>query len=1041
MTPLEKAQVLHPFICQQFGYEVVGYSDEMSGMRAMLNTLKDQRAEAWEITPSGLSTYADSLHRRVLDAGISDDTLACYDLNIVELTQSIGLDTPERSWKPFQYLALLFTEYYLDRYFTDPDALLTDLNRFCIDQGKNLSSYKARDLRMLAVQSATGSGKTLLLHANIKQYMHYLHRAGQQHSFNKIILVTPDERMSEQHLRELKESGFETRLFSADRQDLFGHSGTSVEIIDLHKLDDKAGVKRVAVESFEENNLVLVDEGHLGTTGKKWRDMRAKLARNGFTFEYSATFNQAVSGQQDMCASYGKSLIYDYSYGRFYADGYGKDYNIRNLPEIDGLVSQSYLLACLLQFYQQRLLYDEKRLEWRDYNLAAPLLVFLGNTVTADNKRLAGESESDVTHIVRFLAWVMTGAPEVKKKIGAIIREDKNDGLVDSNGNSIFANAFPKLKGQDHDQIFQGLQTHLFNGSGSLKIVHSTLADEIQLRAGDAEPFGVINVGDTSGLFKKLSDAGDSNVRAEKSAFHEALFNNVDTQSSRVTTVIGAQKFAAGWNSWRVSTMGLLNVGQGQGPQIIQMFGRGVRLKGKDMTLKRHTALGGEISDLRILETLNIFGVRANYMAQFRDYLAKNDIAADRETVTLCVTSNFGKVKEKGLKVLRLQEGKDFNKSEVRVKRGENSGDNETVKMSLFRPVETIISRESGNINVDNGTPSCLKIADFVPDLLNKRRIYEVALERKRINKWDNLEISHTDIDYFLSHNDWFDLEAPVNTFDQGDICRRIQRAHELIIDLIDKYFAKLHRRQKSAWEAQHMELVELAEEDDNFIYNYEISVDKKKEAFIKDLDVLISKLRAEETYSSIFDIGSLNKAFHGYQPLLYNKHDSKPEISVRPVRLNKGEFEFVQLIQELVEGGDKPFEELFVLRNLSRGRGVGFFDDYGGYFPDFIIWLLKGDSQHILFVDPKGLTHLGNNERQKFDLHQKIKELEVNNFSNVNLHSYIWSVTPIEKIPNLSGTPTKEDLTDRGIYLKDEGINGLREMFGDAINIDMNNP
>ena len=35
--------------------------------------------------------------------------------------------------------------------------------------------------------------------------------------------------------------------------------------------------------------------------------------------------------------------------------------------------------------------------------------------------------------------------------------------------------------------------------------------------------------------------------------------------------------FIAGWNSWRVSTMGLMHVGVGEGSEIIQMFGRGVR--------------------------------------------------------------------------------------------------------------------------------------------------------------------------------------------------------------------------------------------------------------------------------------------------------------------------------------------------------------------------------------------------------------------------------------------------------------------------------
>ena len=36
-----------------------------------------------------------------------------------------------------------------------------------------------------------------------------------------------------------------------------------------------------------------------------------------------------------------------------------------------------------------------------------------------------------------------------------------------------------------------------------------------------------------------------------------------------------------GWNSWRVSNMGLLNIGRNEGSEIIQLFGRGVRLRGR----------------------------------------------------------------------------------------------------------------------------------------------------------------------------------------------------------------------------------------------------------------------------------------------------------------------------------------------------------------------------------------------------------------------------------------------------------------------------
>ncbi len=87
-----------------------------------------------------------------------------------------------------------------------------------------------------------------------------------------------------------------------------------------------------------------------------------------------------------------------------------------------------------------------------------------------------------------------------------------------------------------------------------------------------------------------------------------------------------------GWNSWRVSNMGLLNIGRSEGSEIIQLFGRGVRLRGLGLSLKRSSALDGKHPEhIKLLETLNIFAVRANYMAQFRDYLEREGIETARQ--------------------------------------------------------------------------------------------------------------------------------------------------------------------------------------------------------------------------------------------------------------------------------------------------------------------------------------------------------------------------------------------------------------------------
>lgn len=201
----------------------------------------------------------------------------------------------------------MFTEIYLDWYFNRKQELLDGLNselnlynaennETAKDRANQFKSYILDDLNKLAYWNATGSGKTLLLHVNILQYLHYYQNGNTHHYPDKIILLTPDERLSQQHLDELYNSGFShIQLFDKNKSAPF--KGT-VEVIDINKLADDMGDKTVAVEAFEGNNLVLIDEGHkgTGTAAGAWMRRRDKLTRDGFAFEYSATFGQAVSG-------------------------------------------------------------------------------------------------------------------------------------------------------------------------------------------------------------------------------------------------------------------------------------------------------------------------------------------------------------------------------------------------------------------------------------------------------------------------------------------------------------------------------------------------------------------------------------------------------------------------------------------------------------------------------------------------------------------------------------------------------------------------
>jgi len=125
--------------------------------------------------------------------------------------------------------------------------------------------------------------------------------------------------------------------------------------------------------------------------------LRESLAEDGFTFEYSATFGQALSkASVDVEEEYGKSILFDYSYPRFYDDGYGKDYHIVNLEsEVDTDLRDRYLLANLLTYYEQIYVFNQDPETVRNtYNIKFPLLVFIGHTVNATTKSQVSKTKT-----------------------------------------------------------------------------------------------------------------------------------------------------------------------------------------------------------------------------------------------------------------------------------------------------------------------------------------------------------------------------------------------------------------------------------------------------------------------------------------------------------------------------------------------------------------------------------------------------------------------------------------------------------------------
>ena len=1007
---LDNHLVLHTWLNSHFGYKTT---------RALLEDIKKFDDDA--ATPDGHTAICQHLMDLPKIKPKIHEKLPDYDANIKRHLSAINhTRTQPIVLRYFQYLALLYTEIFLDWKFNRSGELLHQLNAFV--QRRNDARAPSdpmdthfidADLEKLAFWMATGAGKTLIMHINYHQFLHY-----SEAELDHIVLITPNEGLSEQHIRELANSDIRCERFNVEgNQNARSHD--AIQVIEITKLvEEKTGEgESVEVEAFEGKNLILVDEGHKGSGGEVWRKIRETLGETGFTFEYSATFGQALAAAKnaDLIEEYGKAIIFDYSYRYFYDDGYGKNFRILNVRYDEDTQTEMLLLANLLCFYEQRRYFKEKQDPVRAYGLDSPLWAFVGSKVNAvytENRRV----RSDVLNVIRFLHRFLNN--EGNWAINAIERIlSGNSGLSDDNDTDIFHTRLNYLKTFDETsaQIYTGILDEVFhtNTSGALHLQDVRNAQgEIALKTTHGrENFGLIYIGDTS-AFKKLVDSDDAGIETDsENVLAESLFNNINTFDSPINILIGAKKFIEGWDSWRVTAMGLLNIGRQEGSQIIQLFGRGVRLRGKNMSLKRSAALDGEHPPyISLLETLNIFAVRANFMAQFRDYLMREGIQLD-EPVQLTIEIRRNDVYlQKPLfipKVAPYHEGAKGRCEPLKVLTG-------TIITHTTQSIDIVGSSSQRGIHTERAEGT---LPTYIPEsslaLVDWEKIYLKLITYKHEKGYHNLIFDTTTLQEILNPN------KPVyklTVMDESEVVPastvELERLEELVLTLLRKYITKYYRIIQKRWNNDRIRIRRLGEEaeDENNFPDWTVYVPRAEAQEVQP--EIENLMESEEIYGPALTVlPNVYNERHLYQPLLTNEeHLYRSLLSMgmgnnlwrtTPPALEDSERDFVEdLNQYLRQRHEKHLnqKEVFLLRNQSRGKGVGFYENEG-FYPDFILWILDGVKQRIVFIEPHGMVHEDINEdNDKLTLFKRLRDLSYERFrfEHVQMDAFVISRTSL---------------------------------------------
>lgn len=910
----------------------------------------------------------------------------------------------------FQWLAGLHVELYLMQLAAPGGraALTQGLNALREESFGFLPPVRPAELNRLALWMATGSGKTLMLHLNLKQFLrHAVAILGQ--APQRVLLLTPNEALSAQHRRELACSGLDGISL-----------GCGLEITELTKLylpedaqgervRNKGGVS-VCTDQYAGPNLVLVDEGHKGASSASeeetgFRERRQALAgthprcavegRPGFEFEYSATFAQIADGDRGFFDDYARCTVFDYGYRRFHEDGFGK--SPRSLVTHQAHAQDLVLATGLVAFWRQCRFFAADPARAQRYRLSPPLAVFVGQSVT-------GKSQ-DVVQVIAFLSRFAADAAFAQGLLAQL--QDASNPIQQA----LFAAQLDLSaeRGMGTAALHAAVCTTLFGGTGALA-VRPLSKDELGLRlpgAADDRWLGTAFVGDAHKLAAALKQQGLT--VEEPDAITGSLFQQLDARPE-LRFLIGARRFIEGWSSFRVSTLGLMNIGRKAGSQVIQLFGRGVRLAGIGGRLKRaaHAPdLGPHPADIELGETLYVFGVRAEYVQTWLDSLSREGMVAQSEVLPVAVAGNLIGL---GLQVpvedpLRQA---SFEQAPLRF------------EAAAQRPVRIDLTARI-QVLAGVGQAQALRVqAQDVPVLrllgrqLNGEALFQHAQRFIAQQNLRQLWVTPGQAQAWLGAAQ---ACVPASGITPAD---RPRLLHELLAQW-ESALLRTWRRARLRWLTQAPLLDSLTEAHASFPrqvgkdgvsrmgYRIEAlmadevvqaaaaalkasvpashlkapqSMDRLLAALRQELGemdlgqtlgrILAALARQRDTDELDLPLPRLHVPQHLYAPLLLKApaqvdtasgqlsllDDPPVTLRISPPPLEDGEARFVWDLRrrwaDLHRQAGWQDVEVAVLRNLS-GVGVSLFAAEG-FFPDFLLWLKRRDRQALAFIEPKAL-------------------------------------------------------------------------------------
>lgn len=666
-------------------------------------------------------------------------------------------------------------------------------------------------------------------------------------------------------------------------------------------------------------NYVILDEAHKGNKSESKRQaIFSLLSLKGFLFNFSATFTE----ESDLITS-----VYNLSVGEWVKLGYGKESVLlkknnlnafKDLKDLNDREKEIALLKALL------LLGMQKRYKTEGY-FHDPLMLVFTHSVNVEN--------SDAEIFFKTLVRVIENddGNDFLKAKEDLLEELKDPEFLfsDDKDKDYKVKVFKDgLKSMD----FKGLKEEVFYASnGHIEvIINPKNNQEIAFKLNTSDKvFCLIKIGDiTEWICEKLKSV--KVVSKNLSFKEESYFSQIDRSS--INILVGSRTFETGWDSTRPSVILFLNIGLDDDAKklVKQSFGRGVRIESVKNQRQR-------LAYLDIDETI------------------KKDLkpnAAMLETLFV-IPTNHASLEA----ILTIQKESE--------NRGESRGSWREIKLEKT-PIEHALF-----------VPCYRKEPTSITELPENASFKMSEKNFKDLKECFNLMSEK----HFILKHEIYDPKdyATLKDMIQKAHFKKVSTWHYKDLDyMISEIKGKLYPNQKvpkdefNALDNEkivHFKRIKVkADKQEELIK----TIQKVKEYAPLDKETLRIKIAQGEIDPDDTEKHKQDKTFKvdGAELLKLKEHYYTPLIKAKDcdwlkhVVKVKSEIDFLQELQDqettktLQENYDfwafskidEHLDNLFIpyINNVAERR----------FFPDFIFWLQKGDTQIICFIDPKGITY-----------------------------------------------------------------------------------